>query len=123
MNHQIPTETELHDLELSLLQAGVRTSVRVAELLAEDFVEFGSSGKIYNKAQCIASLQAETGGEFTITQFCVKLLAPDLALLTYHALRHSEPPVHTLRSSIWQKRAGHWQFIFHQGTPRAESSC
>lgn len=116
-------EAELKELELSLLQAGVRTSTRVAELLAEDFVEFGSSGKIYNKDQSIASLQAETGGEFTITQFCAKMLAPDLALLTYHAHRHSKPPVHTLRSSIWQKRAGHWKIIFHQGTPRAEVAC
>lgn len=52
----------------------------------------------------------------------LKLLAPDIALLTYQAQRHGEPTLHTLRSSIWEKRAGHWQIIFHQGTPGAGSA-
>ncbi|MGV8934881.1 MAG: DUF4440 domain-containing protein [Gallionellaceae bacterium] len=120
MSLEASTDKTLQDLELSLLQASVRSSARVAELLAEDFVEFGSSGKIYNKAQSIALLQAEKSYEFTVSQFSVKLLAPDFALLTYRAHRHSEPALNTLRSSIWVQRQGRWQIVFHQGTPGAE---
>lgn len=35
------------------------TGVRLAELLADDFVEFGSSGRVYTKDDLVAVLQAE----------------------------------------------------------------
>jgi hypothetical protein len=116
MSQQTPIEMLLQELELSLLQPSVRKSERVAELLAEDFVEFGSSGRVFSKAQIIASLQAESPSQVTVSQFTVQLLAAKVALVTYHAHRHSEPPVHTLRSSIWEQKKGLWQIIFHQGT-------
>jgi hypothetical protein len=120
MNLQSSIERQLQDLELSLLQPSVRKSERVAELLAEGFVEFGSSGRTFTKAQIISSLRAETAPpELSATQFKVQLLAPHVALVTYRVLRRSEPPVHTLRSSIWEQRQGQWQMVFHQGTPTA----
>lgn len=110
------TEALLAELELSLLQPRVRRSGRVAGLLAEDFVEFGSSGRVFNKAQIIASLQAAPSVEVTTALLRVQLLAPQLALVTYRAHRHSQPPVHTLRSSIWRQTGKKWQMVFHQGT-------
>ena len=71
MSLEISIDKTLQELELSLLQTSVRSSSRVAELLAEDFVEFGSSGKIYNKAQSIALLQAGKSYEFSVSQFSV----------------------------------------------------
>lgn len=106
----------MEELELSLLQAGVRKSEVVAELLAEGFVEFGSSGRVLTRPQIVTALQAESPVQVTASQFKVQWLAPHVALVTYRAHRHSQPPVHTLRSSIWEQRLGRWQMIFHQGT-------
>jgi hypothetical protein len=106
----------LRELEESLLQASVRKSDRVTQLLAEGFVEFGSSGRTFTKEQIIALLCAESPVSVTATEFKVELLAPNTALVTYRAHRHAQPPVYTLRSSIWQLQHGHWQMVFHQGT-------
>ena len=43
-------------LEERLLQPEVRQSAEaVADLLADDFIEFGSSGQVFNKQQIISS--------------------------------------------------------------------
>jgi hypothetical protein len=106
----------LQELEESLLQSNVRKSELVSQLLSEEFVEFGSSGRTFTKEQIIISLQAETPVNCTATEFNVKLLAPQTALVTYRACRHSEPPAFSVRSSIWQQRNGQWKMVFHQGT-------
>src|SRR5271156_5266438 len=46
--------------EEQLLQPEIRRSAdQVSYLLADEFVEFGSSGRVFDKAQIIASLQQE----------------------------------------------------------------
>jgi len=107
---------QLQALEEELLTPAVRRSARVAELLADDFVELASSGNVVTKQQIIAALAEEKAVSITTTDFQAKLLVPDVALVTYRACKHSHPPVHSLRSSIWKRNAGHWQMIFHQGT-------
>ena len=99
-----------------LLQPSVRTSDRASQLLAKGFVEFGSSGRTFTKEQIIASLGAELPVKRTLEEFRLELLAPHIALVTYRACCHTEPPVYTLRSSIWQQRREQWQMVFHQGT-------
>lgn len=116
MHAEESIERLLEKLERQLLESQARKSGLVTELLAEEFVEFGSSGRQFNKAQTVAALQAEAPIQVTTTQFKVRLLSPQIALVTYRAQRHSEPPVHTLRSSIWQQREGQWKMVFHQGT-------
>ena len=106
----------LRELEESLLEPSAHMTERVSRLLAERFVEFGSSGRTFNKARVLASLGAATWVKHTATELKVELLGSHTALVTYRACRHTEPPVHTLRSSIWQQLEGHWQMVFHQGT-------
>ena len=107
---------QLRGLEESLLLPDVRKSKRLAELLADNFVEFGSSGRTYTKADVVTTLQAETPVTQTTADFHVELLAPTVALLTYRIHRHSAPPAHTLRSSIWRLHGSQWQMVFHQAT-------
>ena len=117
MQKDASLKRHLRELEEKLLQANVRkTQERVAELLADEFVEFGSFGHRYNKAQIIESLQAESSVRRSLSEFHVMLLAPDVALATYQVVQHTEPPVRSLRSSIWILRDGHWKMVFHQGT-------
>jgi len=113
----------LRRLEEQLLQPEIRRSAdQVSYLLADEFVEFGSSGRVFDKAQIIASLQQEKeqAAQRTIDDFSVKWLTPEIALLAYRLVVRrgaSEEETHTLRSSIWKLIDGRWQMIFHQGTP------
>jgi hypothetical protein len=106
----------LRELEESLLLPDVRKSERLVELLADSFVEFGRSGRVYTKADLVAALAAEVPFVQTTSDFKVTMLAPQAALVTYRIHRHSDPPVYTLRSSVWQMIRGQWQMIFHQAT-------
>jgi hypothetical protein len=116
MTPQDALATELKGLEEELLVPTVRRSTRLTELLADEFIEFGSSGRIYTKSDLVAVLQAESPIAQTTSDFKVTSLAPDVALLTYKICRHSKPAVHTLRSSVWRRANGKWQMVFHQGT-------
>src|SRR5690242_8219516 len=107
----------IRQLEEKLLTASVRTCAEeVAERLADEFVEFGSSGRIFNKEQIIESLQQEDGDcRRELHDFAAILLAPGVVLATYRASRDSSnggPPVESLRSSIWKLIDGRWQMVF-----------
>jgi hypothetical protein len=112
----------LRALEESLLRPEVRKSAQLVALLAVDFVEFGSSGEVYSRADLVGLLQAESPSVQTTSDFRLARLGPDAALLTYRIHRHGEPPVHTLRSSIWRRERGAWRMVFHQGTRTAPPS-
>ncbi len=108
-------------LEERLLQADVRKSAKdVAELLADDFIEIGSSGRIFDKHATIDALRYESPVEILLTDYQARILAPDVILVTYRAVRTasaSTPTTQSLRSSIWKRLDGRWQLVFHQGTP------
>jgi hypothetical protein len=121
MEEKPTTEELIRHLEERLLRADVRRSVlSVAELLADDFVEIGSSGRIFDKSATIAGLQSEPHVEISLTDYQARILAPDVILATYRAVRSPRAPAQptqSLRSSIWKRRDGRWQLVFHQGTP------
>lgn len=113
-------ETTLRALEQELLETAVRhQAARVAALLADDFVEIGSSGRLWSKAAIIASLQEEPPIERRMTEFHAARLAPGVALVTYRVERldPGQAPVVTLRSSLWVQEGPQWRMRFHQGTP------
>jgi hypothetical protein len=118
---ETPLEGRLSQLEEELLQPHVRaTPETAAKLLADEFVEFGSSGRIYNKPQTLDTLRSETAAEFAMSDFRVLSLAPGAALTTYRVSRfdrQSNRSTLSLRSSIWKMKDGRWQLVFHQGTP------
>ena len=116
MSSDVQLDRHLQELEELLLVPGIRKSKQLTELLADDFVEFGSSGRVYGKADLVAVLQTESPVTQTTSEFKVSLLAPEVALLTYRIHRHAEPPVNTLRSSVWRQSDGQWQMVFHQAT-------
>ena len=99
-------------LEQSLLDPSVRQSTeKLNRLIADDFVEFGSSGKIYNKQDCIKP--DEDSRKFVANDFKVEELSKDVMLATY---KTTEDGVASLRSSIWKRYGDEWKMIFHQGT-------
>jgi len=105
---------ELFELETSLHKKEIRNSpAAVAALLADDFTEFGSSGRVYDKPAIIELLRHEAVApdqKVTVENFAVRELSPTIALVTYLSSKS------TLRSSIWRLSNSRWQMIFHQGT-------
>ena len=109
----------IRELEERLLQPEVRRSAEhVDALLADVFVEIGSSGRLYDKAQIMAVLQVEVGVRYSLADFEVRELTPGVVLATYRTRCTAQGEVkQALRSSIWMLVKEHWQMVFHQGTP------
>ncbi|MRH43473.1 DUF4440 domain-containing protein [Aquibacillus halophilus] len=106
----------LHSLDKLLLQTDTRQSKeKLNELLADDFLEYGSSGRIFDKANILSRLPNEEDPEFSLMDFEARQLASKVVLTTYRVIRRQDM-THSLRSSIWQLNEGKWQMTFHQGT-------
>ena len=114
-------EEQIRALEEQLLQVEVRkTAARLDALLAEEFIEFGSSGRVFDKHDIIESLGAEFPTPRSLADFKATPLEKGVVLATYRAIRYGAPgeqPTHSLRSSVWKWIDGRWQMVFHQGTP------
>ena len=112
-------EQHLRQLEEQLLSPSGEVSVEPAALLADEFVEFGSSGKVYDKEQTVQTLGDAARARRSLEDFKVVSVAEDVALVTYRATRYraaNESPINSLRSSVWRLSNGRWQMVFHQGT-------
>ena len=102
--------------ELALLEPEVRRDPdRVRALLHPDFVEFGASGRVWDRTS-IAAVTSGVDERITATEMTPRRLGPDAVLLTYRSHRAEQ---HALRSSTWIRAAGEWLLLFHQGTPTA----
>jgi hypothetical protein len=120
-----PEAPLLRRLEEELLKPEIRRSPdQVGALLSDGFVEFGSSGGVYNKQQVVEALKQEgspdPGIRLSLVDFVAKSLASDVILVTYRTIQEGGPGARQesrLRSSIWKLIDGRWQMVFHQGTP------
>jgi hypothetical protein len=107
-------EDEIRVAEERLTMPSVRGSAEALDhLISDEFVEFGSSGQVYTKAEVIALISAAPTVTVNVTAFRVLSLSPDITLATYRTER-------SLRSSVWRREGQSWRIVFHQGTPIAE---
>ena len=107
---------KIKNLELSLLQSKTRNSIKALnQLLADDFIEFGVSGKIYHKNDILTRLPKEKNPvEIEMFDFEVKQFGKGIVHVTYKTLQHKKM---ALRSSLWKNNTNNgWQMCFHQGT-------
>lgn len=101
-------------LEQRLLSQATRGNAEeISRLIADDFTEFGASGGIWNKADLVEQLPRQPFTQRTISEFAVKPLSENTALVTYQC--HTAAS-NSRRSSIWRKQDEQWQMVFHQGT-------
>ena len=109
-------EAELHRLESALARRDPALldgdGAALAGLIADDFVEFGASGRTWTAEEARASLATEPPRDVPMEDFAVSRIAVGVALVTYR----SRDPRHAKRSSIWVRRRGRWVMRFHQGT-------
>ncbi|MCD5986522.1 DUF4440 domain-containing protein [Pseudomonas sp. CDFA 553] len=103
----------IEDLEHRLLQQDVRADeATVLALIADDFMEFSASGRVWTKDDVITGLKSEAFVSRSMSDVQVRALAADVVLITYVC----QSTVNSLRSSIWRKHRDIWQMTFHQGT-------
>jgi hypothetical protein len=110
----------LRAMEEGLLTPAVRRDrSQVGELLATDFMEFGSSGRVWNREQILALLASETPSKIVMSEFKCREIAEGVVLATNRAERidpGSGEHTSSLRSSLWVNEDGEWRLHFHQGT-------
>jgi glyoxylase I family protein len=111
---------QIRDLEMELLHSDTRKSAqRLNDLLADDFFEIGGPETRYTKDDVIRLLSEAPADRLAARDFQAAEMAPDTLLTTFTAEKESparDELIVSVRSSIWQKRNGRWQIIFHQGT-------
>ena len=109
-----------YNLETKLLKPEIRHAPEeVARLLADNFIEIGSSGKVYTKKQIIEELAAETDLNISIEDFRILPLSDEIVLATYKAfisVDNIKAVSYSWRSSIWKFDGENWRMAFHQGT-------
>lgn len=108
----------LEELEESLWRTETRFDYDyMNEILADDFFEFGRSGRVYSKSESLSAPMQEIHAQFPLEQFSVHLITDEVALVTYVSRVQYEVLEVANRSSLWSKKNDGWKLKFHQGTP------
>jgi ribonuclease HI len=113
----IPPEALVEELERELLGPLVRGDIgRTAVLLHPDFMEIGSSGRVWTRDAMMMALEEDPGERTDIEILGADRVGTGAVLLTYRSYARSGT---TLRSSLWVLDGDRWRLRFHQGTPEA----
>ena len=126
MEPKLVTASELKEIlaELSRLEPIFHwppkgmSRAALENMTVDDFWETGASGRRYAREFVLDVLeQRKSKAEpdvWKTSEFHCRKLADDVYLLTYTLLQDNTRL--TRRSTIWQKTAGGWKIIYHQGT-------
>ena len=109
---------KLRELEESLWKRETRFDDKyMRSILAEDFFEFGRSGKIYTIDVSLSALDQEINAVLPLKDFTVHEIDEKVVLITYISEVQNQELEVGNRSSIWKKTDSGWKLKFHQGTP------
>lgn len=110
----------IYELEKSLLTTEVRMSVeKLDDLIADDFIEYGSSGLIYDKKIILERLPQGNSPSYTLSNFEFIPLSENIVQTRFKTDRINldKTNMTSLHTSLWRKDNDKWQMFFHQGTP------
>ncbi len=108
-----------YKLETDLLKPEVRSSKeKLDELIAPDFIEYGSSGLVYDKNDILERLPNGDSPVYTLSDFEIFILSENVVQTRFKTDRVDKDGSTTssFRSSLWRKENNKWQMFFHQGT-------
>jgi ribonuclease HI len=110
-------EATVEALERELLGPDVRGDIgRTGVLLHPDFMEIGSSGRVWTRDAMMMALEEDPGERTELEVLGADRIGTTSVLLTYRSYSRTGT---TLRSSLWVLDSGQWRLRFHQGTPEA----
>ena len=109
----------LESLEQELWRAEtLLNKPRMGEIIAEDFFEFGKTGKRFERRDLLAATFQPTDNVPPKPDFHVRLLSETIAQITYDSSSTQNGIVeHARRCSIWSRTDTGWVLRYHQGTP------
>jgi hypothetical protein len=113
-------EKIIYELEASLLSQEVRTSVESLDILiADEFIEYGSSGLIYDKKNILERLPKGPSPTYNLYDFQCINLSENIIQSQFKTdkINLDSTKKTSLRTSLWRKSGNNWQIFFHQGTP------
>ncbi|MCW8444165.1 DUF4440 domain-containing protein [Fluoribacter gormanii] len=90
----------------------------LAELIDDEFIEYGSNGKMNDKNEAVRWLAEPSPLEIRGMNFETKFLSEDVILLSYISEikeNHGSESKFSRRISIWRKKNSTWTMILHHG--------
>ncbi|WP_373546405.1 DUF4440 domain-containing protein [Chamaesiphon sp.] len=91
---------------------------RMHELIADDFLEFGRSGRVYRRQDTLTIESQPIDAILPLLEFHTRLLDRNTVQVTYNsAVTYDDAIEYARRSSIWSRTRSGWILRFHQGTP------
>jgi hypothetical protein len=113
--------------EKDLVAAEQRHATAVIdEALADTFHEISSDGHLLEKAEIMPMIPDARIDDFSLEEFRLFPVYNDAVLVTYVAnvkgnFKGQPLPAKSRLSSLWVRRHGSWQMVFHQATPVLEA--
>lgn len=90
--------------------------------VTDDVVEYGQSGRVYDKAAMLEPTSGEIDAVLPLPDFAVHEITPGVVLVTYRSIwTIGDEVLHTNRTSLWVETDDGWRMRFHQGTPRPDA--
>jgi hypothetical protein len=114
---------ELTQLEEAMWREATRYDLAFQERrFAQDFIEFGRSGRVYSRKQAICTDPQQIQAVLPLPNLRIRLLDTNTAQVIYDShVTHDGTVQCAHRSSIWSRIGGIWVMRFHQGTPYVPS--
>lgn len=112
---------EVLGLERELQTPGCRRDrARVMALLADDFIEVGASGRVWDRASTLEHLGTESGAAvIEVRDLSGRVIADGLVIARWDSARGGR---RARRTSLWRRDPPGWRLVHHQGTPLPESA-
>ncbi len=109
---------ELKSLEESLWIESTRFDHSYMDsILHEDFFEFGRSGKVFTRQECLDMPAGRISATIPLQNFDVHPLDENCVMITYISEDRYAELRKANRCSIWLNTSDGWKLRFHQGTP------
>jgi len=95
-----------------------KNSEAFASYLTNDFMESEADG-VYDKAGSVKAVSMIDFSQAALSAWKTVKFDDDASLVTYVVVIPGMKPEKEYHSTVWVKRDGKWQALFHQGTPAA----
>jgi hypothetical protein len=108
---------EVLQLERELQDPGCRRDrARVIALLADDFIEVGASGRVWDLASALELLGAESGTDpvIEVHGLTARVIGDGFVMARWDSVRGGR---RARRTSLWRRDPSGWRLVHHQGTP------
>ncbi|MCP5375406.1 MAG: DUF4440 domain-containing protein [Rickettsiaceae bacterium] len=108
-------------LELSLLKPEVRSSKDMLDkLIADDFIEFGTSGNKYTKKDILDRLpNSPEDARYQASDFSIEMSPENFVVVKFKTKKiiNKKETIFSSRVSYWRKTDLGWQIFYHKSTP------